>query len=236
MTTPTALSQLFEAERAVRPAAEVAQRGLSRLLVDLAAPAHLPAAASVAKIGWAAVSKWLAAGFAVGLGSSGIAATLTAPSHRSPSVPMPALSAVEVSAPVVAPRAVSLPGPELAPWPSATPATPSARRSHASSRTPSAASASVPARETFDAELRLINAAKAELDRGRPQLAKAWLDEHAARYPIGVFTADREALRVLTACAQHRDPLLAFRFSETHPSSPLRERLIRACDPASDSK
>ncbi len=236
MTNTSQLSQLFAAERAVRPAAEVAQRGFARLLVGLAAPAQLPSTVAVAKVGWAAISKWLAAGFAVGLAGSGVAATLSAPSQRSPAEPIATRSAIEVSLPAAAARAVSPPVPQLAPSPSAPPATPSARGSSVSSPTPSAASASAPARETFDAELRLINAAKAELDRGRPHLAKVWLDEHVARYPTGVFTTDREALRVLAACAEQRDPLLAFRFSEAHPSSPLRERLTRACDRGSNWK
>jgi len=85
-------------------------------------------------------------------------------------------------------------------------------------------------RETFDTELRLINAAKTELDAGRPHVAKVWLGEHAARYPAGVFSTDREALRVLADCAERREPARAERFVAAHPTSPLVERLTRACE------
>jgi hypothetical protein len=82
---------------------------------------------------------------------------------------------------------------------------------------------------TFDAELRLIAAAKRELDQGRPQLATGWLDEHAQRFPSGVFAVDREALRILCACRQEENPALAQAFAAHHPGSPMRERLLRAC-------
>jgi hypothetical protein len=77
--------------------------------------------------------------------------------------------------------------------------------------------------------MRLIASAKRELERGERQLAAAWLTEHAARFPSGVFATEREALRVLARCAERKDPRLAERFAASHPSSPLAERLLRAC-------
>ena len=88
----------------------------------------------------------------------------------------------------------------------------------------------------LDAELRLITAAKSELDRGRPHLATAWLDDHARRFPGGVFATDREALRVLVSCSQSRNLALAEAFAARHPGSAMVERLLRACgklEPAS---
>jgi hypothetical protein len=85
---------------------------------------------------------------------------------------------------------------------------------------------------TFDAELQLISAAKSELDKGRPHLAAAWLSEHAERFPAGIFSLDREALRILVRCRQGKDPKLARAFAEQHPDSPMVDRLLRACTPA----
>ena len=85
---------------------------------------------------------------------------------------------------------------------------------------------------TFDAELRLISAAKSELDKGRAHLAAAWLSEHAERFPTGIFALDREALRILVRCGQGKDPKLARAFTEQHPDSPMVDRLLRACTPA----
>jgi hypothetical protein len=48
---------------------------------------------------------------------------------------------------------------------------------------------------TLPQELRLIKAAKQELDAGRLHLAEVWLDEHAARYPNGLLQREREELR-----------------------------------------
>jgi hypothetical protein len=91
-------------------------------------------------------------------------------------------------------------------------------------------SASVSSATTFDAELKLISLAKAELDAHRPAQARAWLREHAERFPNGVFVTERDALSVLATCEQGpHDPALAKAFAARHPSSPLVERVTKAC-------
>jgi hypothetical protein len=103
--------------------------------------------------------------------------------------------------------------------------------SGASATTPASASAQPSASaSTFDAELQLITAAKRELDRGQPHLAAAWLAEHAARFPAGVFALDRDALRVLARCSERPDPSIFREFSAQHPSSPMLDRLQSACE------
>jgi len=76
----------------------------------------------------------------------------------------------------------------------------------------------------------LISFAKGELDARRPDRARAWLNEHAERFPHGVFVVEREALLALSSCEQEpRNVSLAERFALQHPNSPLLERLARAC-------
>lgn len=231
----TDLAQLLAAERAVRAPPELAQRGLTRLLESVAKtplPVAATASMSAAKFGWIVASKWIVGGFALGLLGSSVATSLSAPGrapHGQPRVVEPVLAVVAASVaalPVAAP-----PAPEPSTAVSATPPTRVPRATSVSrAPTPSV----VP--QNFDAELRLINAAKGQLDAGLPHLAKVWLDEHAVRYPNGVFATDREALRVLATCAEHRDPAVAARFVAGHPTSALRERLTGACEPRLNSK
>jgi hypothetical protein len=231
MTARRELSDLFAAERAVRPSADLAERGLVRLLEGLAAPAAVPVAAGAAQLSWVVVSKWVLGGLTLGIASSGVATAvfasgssaerLEARTSTQQTPPQPVFVAPPPATPTLAYEPAAPASVEVtdraaprraAKWPTAALAPPAAPR------------------ETFDAELRLINAAKAELDAGRPHAAKVWLGEHAARYPVGVFTTDREALRVLTACAERREPRLAEQFVLAHPTSPLSERLTRACE------
>jgi len=234
----TDLAQLLAAEKAVRPSPELAQRGLTRLLESVAA-APLPVAAaastSAGKFGWTVASKWIVGGFALGLVGSSVSATLSAP-RRAPRAQPTAAEAARAAAVTSAAALPALPvATPPAPEPSAVaPTTPTTRAPRATSATLAPSTSVAPT--TFDAELHLINAAKGQLDAGQPHLAKVWLDEHAARYPNGVFTTDREALRVLAACAEHRDPALAAHFVASHPTSALRERLTGACEPRLNSK
>lgn len=231
MTATQELLELFDAERAVRPPSGLAERGLVRLVEGLAAPAAVPAAASATKLGLVGVSKWVLGGMAVGITGAGIASAVlgsggTSP-HESAAMHAAAPRARPTSTPTATPARVT-PRDEPTARASAE-SRPEAAQPRAS-RLPAGMGASSSPRETFDAELRLINAAKVQLDAGRPHLAKVWLDEHAARYPTGVFATEREAVRVLAACAEQRDPLLAERFVNAHPTSALRDRLTRACD------
>ena len=120
--------------------------------------------------------------------------------------------------------------PEPEPTPESEPTPPST--AHTERTVPSSTPATSASASTFDAELQLITAAKSELDRGRPQLAGEWLSEHAERFPTGIFALDREALRILIRCGQRQDPAVARAFAAQHPSSPMVERLRRACTPS----
>lgn len=83
----------------------------------------------------------------------------------------------------------------------------------------------------FDAELALIKRAKADFDAGRTQNAHAWLSEHARRYPVGVFAAEREGLLVLSACRANAlaGATGALAFLRRYPQSPLAERVRSSC-------
>jgi hypothetical protein len=227
------LSRLFEAERAVQPPPQAVEHGLSRLLSDLAQQvAPLSVATGSLKLGASFfVSKWLVGGFVVGLAGAGAAsqiwapqAVAGAPTHAVTTVaPTPRL---EPATPVLAasPPSLALPTPE--------PESSEPVRGRNDPPMSSPAPASSQRTTTFDAELRLISAAKSELDKGRPHLAAAWLSEHAESFPAGIFALDREALRILVRCRQARDPQLARVFAERHPDSQMVDRLLRACTPA----
>lgn len=220
------LSGLFDAERSVQPPTETVERGLARLLGDVAAQvAPLPIASGALKLAWSAVSKWLIVGFVVGLAGAGAASQIWAPAAlaSSPAIaqsaaPIASPNAAEVAPPVAVASAPPSETPEAPPrqgGPVSAPTTPTSNEGQA----------------TFDAELRLITAAKTELDRGRAPQAKAWLTEHAQRFPGGVFATEREALQILVQCSQIREPDAAREFARRHPGSPMTERLLRACTP-----
>jgi hypothetical protein len=203
------------------------------LAADLAANvAPLPVAAGPLKLGLWLVPKWILAGFALGLVGAGAVGPLLAPRAVSGSASAPAVH--------VAPsKSVAL---SVVPAPEAhEPVSPAAkdeqpvsaetRPAAAPSASPSSASAA-----TFDAELKLISLAKADLDAHRPTHALAWLAENAAQFPNGVFVTEREALNVLARCEQGPpDVALAKRFAAEHPSSPLVARLMKACQPSTPS-
>src|SRR5437763_1166061 len=74
------LSRLFAAERAVRPPPAAVEQGLARLLPAVAAAAApLPVASGALKLTWTALSKWILAGFVVGVVGSGAAARVWTP-------------------------------------------------------------------------------------------------------------------------------------------------------------
>ncbi|HEX3853876.1 MAG TPA: hypothetical protein VHW01_23090, partial [Polyangiaceae bacterium] len=175
------------------------------------------------------VPKWILAGFALGLVGAGAVAPLLEPHPvlasasraavhvaTSKSVPFGAAPAVESSEPeAAAPVSAAAPRAEL----EAARVAPSANAQAGSSSS-----------ATFDAELKLISLAKAELDAHRPTHALAWLAEHATQFPNGVFVTEREALSVLARCEQGPpDITLAKQFAAQHPSSPLVARLMKTC-------
>jgi len=230
MSTGDDLSALFQAERAVQPPNSAAQHGWTRLAADLAANvAPLPVAAGPLKLGVWLVPKWILAGFALGLVGAGAALPLLTPRAVLGSASRSAAHAVvSKAAPLSAMPAAEERDPAS---PAATEeqhVAAEARPTASPSALPSAAAATSAA--TFDAELKLISLAKADLDAHRPTHALAWLAEHAARFPSGVFVTEREALNVLALCEQGPPDLsLAKRFAVQHPSSPLVARLMKAC-------
>jgi hypothetical protein len=228
MTTADELARILEAERAVRAPPRAMEHGLTRLLTDVTARvAPLPVATGSLKLGLSVVSKWLMVGFIAGLGGAGAASQIFAPNAvAAPSAPVRVVNVAPVT------PAATETKPPLDVAAASEPEAPAPARAVRSAPS-AAASASAPAVDatTFDAELRLITSAKSELTRGRPHLAAAWLAEHAQRFPNGVFALDREALSILVKCSEHRELGLAQAFAVSHPSSPMVERLLRACGP-----
>jgi hypothetical protein len=225
MSDSSELSQLFAAERAVRSEAGAVERGVSRLLTDLAASAApAPAAVGAAKLGWPLLAKWIGGGFLLGVLGSGAATQLSAPPAPTSAVSATARPARAIGT-LPAPSAISSAA-LVAPSVSVAPMRSNRSAAHAP---PSPNGSSVQGPSTFDAELILITRAKGELDRGRAHLASVWLNEHAARFPGGVFATDREGLRVLVSCATSRNEAAFAAFARRYPSSPMLEKLRRAC-------
>ena len=129
---------------------------------------------------------------------------------------------------------------------SASPSPPRRSSSHKPSRPRSGKQVRSPIREesSFDAELALLKAAKADLNRGRLAAAQRRLEEHQERFASGVFRDERDALVVVIACRRADDSpdtraQLRQSFLKRHPSSPFASRIRNACfvetpkDPAS---
>jgi len=72
------------------------------------------------------------------------------------------------------------------------------------------------------AEQRLLDAARAAVARGEPEAGLGPLKQHAARFPNGILTEEREALavRILAAIGRSRDALArAEDFQRRFPNS-----------------
>lgn len=84
----------------------------------------------------------------------------------------------------------------------------------------------------LEAELRLVRRAQLAFGDGAYDDALAAIDEHRQRFPTGVLTQEREALRALTLCALQRSREAAKviqAFLDAYPTSPQRERVRAAC-------
>lgn len=84
----------------------------------------------------------------------------------------------------------------------------------------------------FAEELELLGKAKGALDRGEAARAQRWLDEHATRFPRGVFASERDALRVVLGCTRvpgQGNQAAARRYLEAYPRSLHGDRIARAC-------
>ncbi|HTQ03298.1 MAG TPA: hypothetical protein VMI54_05555 [Polyangiaceae bacterium] len=218
----TELSRLLAAERSVRPTETQRERSRARLLGALAAgavPMALAPAPQAAALG--VTLKVLAGIGALGVTVAGARAVLDERHETHPAHPAVHAAPPLASAPHDAP-------PELVEAPSAAPAAPAQEPPPE----PAKPAASATSASTFEGELGLLEAAKRELDAGRGYLAVVWLDEHARRYPRGVFSSEREGLRVLVTCpnqapAARRETAAAFQ--RAYPTSPLLDRIWRAC-------
>ena len=181
---------------------------------DALASGAAPMAVSLVplSLGASASLKWGIGGVVVALAG---AAALT----RTPTEPPQLLPARPVMA---QPTVVARPEPKTNP-PTTSSAPPRTVPTSAASRSERDAA--------FTEELRLVKLAKGEIDAGRAHLAEVWLAEHAQRFPNGVFRAERDALRILVACAA--DPAggerTARHFVTMNPHSPLVDRISRAC-------
>ena len=229
MSTSDDLSVLFRAERAVRPPSSATQHGWTRLAADLAANvAPLPVAVGPLKLGLWWVPKWILAGFALGLVGAGAVLPFLAPHGVLDRTSRLREHVAAANSIALAPRPSD--ANEYEPAPPAPVEEQRAAPELTRVAPPASALPSAAPPTTFDAELKLISFAKADLDAHRPTHALAWLAEHAARFPNGIFVTERDALNVLARCEQGPpDEALAQRFAAQHPSSPLVARLRKAC-------
>lgn len=178
------LSRLFAAERAEAPSAPQTARGweelTSALQADLPAlaVAHGPLQLGLSLATKSLIGSGLVA-FAITTAGLGVHASLQAPAA---SAPLTVVSAQAPAVAVVAPTTTSV---ALDAAPAATPAVSAAAALPKSS---------TDAMSTFAEELRLIKAAKRELEAGRAHLARVWLDQHARLYPNGIFRKERAEL------------------------------------------
>lgn len=225
MTSSEHVSRLLAAERAEGPPPGVAEMGRARLLSSLAAgAAQVPMAASAAKLGWIVVAKWIGAGFAVGIAGAGAAALGTGSRAEAPVALAPSVQVAQVAPARVeeAPRAVEgASGSSALADPPNVPSRPEV--------SPPVVAATPSTSPTFDEELRLLTAAKRDLDGGRSHLARVWLLEHRGRFPNGVFGIEREGLLVLAQCSEQARPALAREFAARYPKSAMIGQILRRC-------
>jgi hypothetical protein len=110
-----------------------------------------------------------------------------------------------------------------------------APRSIARLRAPEAKSRAAPAPgadTTFAEDARLLRDVRTALSAGQNERALALLDSRKAGLPAGALAEEREAARIVTLCKLGRGAearARATRFLAAHGSSPLAERVRRAC-------
>jgi hypothetical protein len=128
----------------------------------------------------------------------------------------------------VLPAAVSLSVSDL---PAAKPAA-TTRPSHAP-REPKVASAAA-GEAARDEEANLV----AELDRalrsGDFTRALRLADEHERRFPDGMLVEERDGARVLARCSSSPNKAAADAFLQVHPRSPMRARVVAACNSSTE--
>lgn len=235
--SPAARAQIAEALRATLPGA-AAGAG--------AAAAATRAATAGSKMTAAVVAKWLAVAALAG-GGAALAWRLGAKPEASPdaqeiprvAAPADAASSREL-APMASPSALDVaPAPARPHLPAKT--TPAAAT--ASSQTPGQSPTSrasvaahggegaepeASATSSLDAELRLLEEAKANLDSGSPHGALALLGDYRRRHPGGLLALEADVLRIdaLVAAGRRRDATrAAAAFVAAHPHATQTPRL-----------
>ncbi len=223
MSSDDRLDALFAAERAEQPSPQTTAHGLETLRSALGANLAAPAVAhGPLKLGVSLFAKWTVGSAVLVVGA--LSATIGV---------RPAAPPASRSTATVTPSA-ALSSPRVAPPPEATAIASAENTPLARPATVSPTSASADAAEpssTFRDELRLIKAAKQDLDAGRDRGAVELLRDHARLYPGGIFASERDALLVLLDCRidPTRGQASARRFLQSNASSPLVDRITRAC-------
>jgi hypothetical protein len=210
---------------ATMPTAKVAvAAGVAGVVAGTGTGAAAPAAGGIAK----ALAILSLLGATGGIGYAIHASKKPSPSATSTSTALPAAAVPDDPQPPPADTAVLTPSTSTALAQDTKPA-------HLARRlTPhvcaSSTSAATSANDLAD-ELALVSRAQAALAASDPTAALALLDAHAARYPKGQLTEEREALRVICGCSlgnatarRKADQLL-----KRHPESPLAARIRKAC-------
>lgn len=85
-------------------------------------------------------------------------------------------------------------------------------------------------------EVAIIRAADQALRANEFELSRTLLARHEREFPNGALAEEREGLRVIERCLSRQSPLgatLALDFVASHPRSPLRDRVRRACGESS---
>jgi hypothetical protein len=210
---------LMAQERAAAPPPEgvdAAWTALKEAVAAGAAPLVLATTPLRMASTWA-VMKLAIAPFVVGAVVGTGAAIVTAASQ--PAVSVVASSAPEVTQPPPPNRAE---GPTGVPSASVGLSLPPPAEPAASPRVAPAAS--------LEAELALIQRAKAALDEGRSDDAQAWLEEHQRAFPRGILASEREGLRILTACRSGNVDAVRVRARQfVRGGSVLADHIQRAC-------
>jgi hypothetical protein len=223
------LEELVEVEREIEPSSERTERGWQRLRAAVAqgASGAIPIGTSktLTLSAWFA-GKWMASGVVLFVLAGG---SFYGIEHHA-TVPAPTTSAL-----VVRPRAEASPALASTSAASVEIDQPLPVSSAGRSRRSGGGGASA---RGFEQELALIKAAKTELDAGHSAAALDLLSQHARAYPRGVFAGEREALRALGSCAAGDSASrkkLGTAFIRAYPSSPMVDRVRRACglDPES---
>jgi hypothetical protein len=88
------------------------------------------------------------------------------------------------------------------------------------------------------AELALVERMHAAMREAKPADALELCAEHAERWPRGVFTEEREAVRAIASCVLRSDDAAsrARLFLSNHPHAPTAPRVAAACAPLSAAK